>query len=151
MSAVASVIAPGWAKYLSLLLSLSFLSSLSPHISWWVWLRWFHWQFLFAEHTNGSVAPLPGPLFWLSLLSPLLSLLERSLCLRGGHISWVVLFLLRLARVVSMRIQPLWCDVRFELVPLSEGTPVFLNPDNATKLQWARLLGKAIQFPTISR
>jgi len=40
---------------------------------------------------------------------------------------------------------------RFQLAKLSEEKPVFLNPDNATKLLWAAILGKAIQFPTVSR
>ena len=40
---------------------------------------------------------------------------------------------------------------RFQLAKLSEEKPLFLNPDSATKLLWAAILGKAIQFPTVSR
>ena len=41
--------------------------------------------------------------------------------------------------------------IRFQLSTLSEEKPVFLNPDNQTKLLWAGILGNAIKFPTISR
>jgi len=82
-----------------------------------------------------------------SLLTTFFLRTHRRLCCAAIWLPVLVL----LALIATVLIRTLTMSERFELASLSEEEPVFLNPDNATRLAWARTLGGAIKIPTVSR
>ena len=51
----------------------------------------------------------------------------------------------------AVLIKGLTVTEKFQRMQLSQEEVVLLDPNNDTKLAWAKKLGDAIQFPTVSR